>query len=113
MPKFIPKTEKYFFKNYVTDGPFFIRTSDEKLHMLWSTYSKSGYVEAIAHSDTDELDGNWTSDKRLLYDHDGGHGMIFKDLQGRYWLLLYYPNTINKEHPCFIPLEYNGNFAIK
>lgn len=101
-----PFVKKFLFRNYVTDGPFLIRTPDGKLHMLWSTHAKTGYVEAIAHSDSDELTGNWKSDERLLYDHDGGHGMIFQDLQGRYWLVLHYPNTTWKEHARFIAIEY-------
>ena len=42
-----PFVKRYFFRNYVTDGPFLIRTEDEKLHMLWSTNAKTGYVEAM------------------------------------------------------------------
>ena len=59
-----PFVKKFFFINYVTDGPFLIRTADHKLHMLWSTHAKTGYVEAIAHSDTDELTGNWKIDQK-------------------------------------------------
>ncbi len=78
--------------------------------MLWSTLGKTGYVEAIAHSDNDELDGNWTVEEKLLYDHDGGHGMIFRGLDGEYWMTLHYPNTFEKERPVFIPLVYEDGF---
>ncbi len=81
--------------------------------MLWSTNAKTGYVEAIAHSDTDELDGKWRIEEKLLYDHDGGHGMIFRDLEGQYRLTLHYPNTFGKEHPCFIPMVYADGFILK
>ncbi|MBQ8995046.1 MAG: family 43 glycosylhydrolase [Oscillospiraceae bacterium] len=109
-----PFVKKYFFRNYITDGPFLIRTQDGVLHMLWSTSAKTGYVEAVAHSDTNELLGNWTIEDKPIYDHDGGHGMIFEDLSGRYWLVLHYPNTFGKEHPRFMELEYNenGHFAV-
>lgn len=109
-----PFVSKVFFRNYITDGPYLIRTADKKLHMLWSTHAKTGYVEAVAHSDTDELDGKWKTEETLLFDHDGGHGMIFQNHDGRYWLALHYPNKFGKEHPRFIPLDYvNGNFVIK
>lgn len=101
-----PFAMKFMLRNYVTDGPFLIRTEDGKLHMLWSTVSKTGYVEAMAHSDNDDIDGNWSVDKELLFDHDGGHGMIFKDLNGQYRLVLHYPNTPCQEHPQFTPLAY-------
>lgn len=101
-----PFVKKVLFRNCITDGPFLIRTDDEKLHMIWSTYAKTGYVEAMAHSDNDDITGNWTVDTELLYDHDGGHGMIFKDLKGNYQLVLHYPNTFEKEHPRFTPVSY-------
>lgn len=106
-----PFVKRFLFRNYITDGPFLIRTDDDKLHMLWSTLAKSGYVEAMAHSDNNDISGNWTVDPELLYDHDGGHGMIFKDLKGVYQMVLHYPNTFEQEHPVFIPLKYsNGRF---
>lgn len=83
-----------------------IRTKDDKLHMLWSTSAKTGYVEALAHSDNQEIDGAWRIDEKPLFERDGGHGMIFKDLQQQYQLVLHYPNTFGKEHPRFIPLLY-------
>lgn len=101
-----PFVKEYFKRNYVTDGPFLLRTEDDRLHMLWSTNGQNGYVEAVAHADGDEICGRWTIDEQLLYDHDGGHGMIFQDFQGQYYLVLHYPNTFCKEHPVFIPLQY-------
>jgi len=107
-----PYVKKFLFINYVTDGPFMIRTDDGRLHMLWSTYGKTGYVQAMAHSDNDEIDGNWKPDSELLFASDGGHGMIFKDLTGNYNLVLHSPNTFRKEHPVFVMLKYeNGRFV--
>ena len=46
-----------------------------------------------------------------LYDYDGGHGMIFRSFTGQYYLVLHYPNKFGKEHPVFMPLNYeNGKF---
>ena len=109
-----PFVRKYFLRHYVTDGPFLIRSEDGILHMLWSTYGKGGYVEAVAHSDTQQLQGTWQVEPQFLYDADGGHGMIFRDKQGEFNLALHSPNTFKKEHPKFIPLVYsNGCFLIK
>ena len=99
--------------NYVTDGPFLIRTEDDMLHMLWSTFGETGYVEAMAHADTNEIGGKWTVDETLLYHEDGGHGMIFRDLQGQYQMVLHSPNTAFHEHPVWIPLDYEGGFRVK
>ncbi len=108
-----PFVKKFLFRNYITDGPFLIRTEDGKLHMLWSTLADTGYVEAMAHSDNDDIDGKWTVDPEPLYDFDGGHGMIFRDLQGTCRLVLHYPNTFKKEHPVFIPLLYQDGKWIR
>lgn len=103
-----PYVKKYFLRNYVTDGPFLIKTDDGRLHMLWSTNASTGYVEALAHSDNNRICGKWKPDEQLLYDHDGGHGMIFKDVEGEYKLTLHYPNTFGKEHPVFIGIKYDN-----
>ncbi len=108
-----PFVKKVFLFNYITDGPYLLRTEDGRLHMLWSTTAKTGYVEAIAHSVNNEIDGNWKVEEELLYDHDGGHGMIFRDLNGQYRMTLHYPNTFKKEHPIFLPLEYKDGFVLK
>lgn len=108
-----PYVKKYMLFSYVTDGPFLKRTTDGKLHMLWSTYTASGYAEVMAHSDTDEITGHWMPDAIPLYGRDGGHGMIFENLNGEMNLVLHYPNAIKKEHPRFLPLEYSdGKFVL-
>jgi len=108
-----PYVKKYFFNHYVTDGPFLIRTNDDKLHMIWSTNGKTGYVEATAHSSNHEIDGLWIPDEELLYGQDGGHGMIFKGKDDKYRLVLHYPNTFGKEHPLFLELKYvDGKWRI-
>ena len=37
---------------YVADGPFLYRTESGRLLMLWASFSKDGYAEAIAYSET-------------------------------------------------------------
>ena len=109
-----PFVKRFLLRNYITDGPFLITTEDGKLHMMWSTLGKTGYVQAMAHSDNDEISGSWSTDRELLYSSDGGHGMIFRDLEGNYKLVLHSPNTFKQEHPDFIPVRYeNGRFVIK
>ena len=105
-----PLVKSFLFGRYVTDGPYFVETEDGRLHMLWSSYGQQGYVQLLAENDTQDLKGKFTT-KEALYVSDGGHGMIFKDLKGRYKLVLHTPNTPKKEHPVFIGLEYKeGRF---
>jgi hypothetical protein len=39
--------------------------------------------------------------------------MIFRKTDGGFCLALHYPNTFGSEHPCFIPLAYDGGFSLK
>ena len=91
-------------EHYVTDGPFMHRLPGGKLMMIWSSYGPKGYVQAMAYSDNGEILGNWKVDERLLFDKDGGHGMLFYTFDGKLMLALHSPNESYSEHPCFIEL---------
>lgn len=93
---------------YVTDGPFFHRTQDGTLLLLWASFSDGGYTQGVAVSDNGEIDGRF-SQCRPLFEKDGGHGMLFKDLQGQWFLTLHSPNEYLQERPRFFPVrEENG-----
>ena len=91
--------------SWVTDGPFLYREENGELVMLWATYGEYGYAEGIARSNNGDIDGKWSIDPLPLYDHDGGHGMIFKDNQGTEYLVLHQPNDTPNERPALIPLR--------
>lgn len=88
----------------VTDGPFFHRTADGALLCLWASFSQGGYTQGVAVSDNGEIDGVFSQAEPLFMD-DGGHGMIFRDLQGQLQLTLHSPNEYCMERPFFYPLE--------
>lgn len=90
--------------HYVTDGPYLYRTESGRLIMLWSSFGKEGYTEALAYSDNGDITGTWTQDDRLLFEKDGGHGMIFESNSGELYLTLHTPNEHLKEHPVFYRL---------
>ena len=92
-------------KNYITDGPFIHRMKDGKLLMLWSSFGKNGYVQAVAHSESGKITGPWKQDLKLIYDRDGGHGMIFKTFAGKLMLTLHSPNGGGKERARFFSVE--------
>ncbi len=92
----------------VTDGPFLWRTQEGKLECLWASFSEGGYTEGVAVSDNGEIDGHFTQAEPLFLD-DGGHGMVFRSLEGKLYLTLHSPNEHLKERPRFYPLtEENG-----
>lgn len=84
---------------YVTDGPQLYRTPSGSLACLWSTYEKNrveggqvtgDYVQTWAISRSGDLAGPWTQGEPLVRG-DSGHGMIFRDFDGRLMLVLHRP----------------------
>ncbi len=84
---------------YVTDGPFMMNI-DGELICLWSSFGEGGYVEAIARSSNGKINGKWTVDEKLLFEKNGGHGMIFEDLEGEFNFVYHTPNETPFERPC-------------
>ncbi len=98
---------------FVTDGPWMYRTACGKLLMLWSSSAANGYVEAIAYSDNGDVTGRWQHQKQLLFDQDGGHGMIFTSKEGKLFFILHNPNNSPMERPVILPLEErDGTLAV-
>lgn len=98
---------------FVTDGSWMYRTASGKLLMLWSSSAANGYVEAIAYSDNGDVTGRWQHQKQLLFDQDGGHGMIFTSKEGKLFFILHNPNNSPMERPVILPLEErDGTLAV-
>lgn len=105
----------------VTDGCWLYTTEAGDLLMIWSNFEPAGYTVAISRSANGRLDGEWIHEESLLYSynytskHDGGHGMIFTDLNGQMYLSIHSPNTdtdARKATPTFIPIvEKNGTLV--
>ena len=91
-------------EGYVTDGPFLWRLSGGALACLWAGFSDSGYTEAQAISDTGDILGPWRQADPLFM-ADGGHGMLFRALDGRLLLTLHSPNEHLMERPVFVEVE--------
>ena len=89
---------------HVTDGPFLWRREDGALLCLWSGFSGKGYAQGLAVSDNGEIDGHFTQLDPLFLE-DGGHGMLFRTLEGETCLALHSPNTHLLERPRFIPVR--------
>lgn len=91
-------------ENFVTDGPFLYRTVHGRLLMIWSSFSKHGYVQAVAASQSGEITGPWTHEP-LLFDRDGGHGMVFRAMTGQLYLVIHAPNEWPKERPLLLAVR--------
>lgn len=88
----------------VTDGPFLWRKEDGTLLCLWSGFSEKGYAQGLAVSDNGDIDGHFTQ-LAPLFPEDGGHGMLFRSMQGGLFLALHSPNKHLLERPRFIPVR--------
>ena len=89
---------------YVTDGPFMLNLDGELL-CLWSSFGKYGYLEAVSQSDNGKIRGKWTANDRLLFERNGGHGMVFEDLDGNLCFIYHSPNETPFERPCIRKIE--------
>lgn len=96
-------------ENYVTDGPFLYTTASGKLLMLWSSYAQGQYVEAVAFSESGRVTGPWTHQPQLLFQRDGGHGMVFRRLDGQLLFVFHAPNDTPNERPALICVEEQGD----
>lgn len=97
-------------KSYVTDGCFLYKTKTGKLLMIWSSFYNGDYALGIAESVTGRIIGPWKQQPTPLYDKNGGHGMLFKDLNGELCLILHGPNSPSgAERAHIIRLEDTGN----
>ncbi len=96
----------------VTDGPFLYKTTQNELLMIWSTCGE-GYMQCVAKSKNGSVLGEWEHLAPIFSD-DGGHGMIFEDLQGTLKLTLHCPNQTHFERPVFFNIkEEKGSISIK
>lgn len=100
--------------SYVTDGPYLHRLQNGDLVAIWSTFDRNGYVELVSKSDNGDIDGHWTLCEQPLSAEDGGHGMIFRDLDGRLRFVMHRPNTPTLERPVLLSLtEKDGVLTLK
>ena len=72
--------------NRVTDGPWLFRTGTGRLGMLWTSWIGDVYTQGVAYSESGTLDGPWTQESDPITPPNHGHGMLFKDFNGR-WLM--------------------------
>ncbi|MDE5654313.1 MAG: family 43 glycosylhydrolase [Clostridia bacterium] len=106
--------------NKVTDAPYFYKTNDGRLLMLWSNSDLlDNYAVGIAYSTNGKVDGKWKHQATTLYSkntkyaEDGGHPVVFEDMQGNLVLGFHSPGFVNDkservEHACFYKLKDTG-----
>jgi len=92
---------------FVTDGPFLYRTKTGELLMIWSSFIKDQYAELLVRFEGGEIGTDITHLPPII-DNDGGHGMIFADVD-KLKLVLHSPNSSGDERPVFIEISDDGD----
>jgi hypothetical protein len=64
-----------------------------------------GYAIGLARSETACITGPWRHEVEPLWAKDGGHGMIFRALDGRLMLSFHRPNCSPEERSVFLEIE--------
>ena len=99
------------FYGKVTDGCFMYKTDSDRLIMIWSSVGENdNYLQLQAICDDGNIFGTWRHDAPPIFDKDGGHGMIFRDLSGKTMLSLHQPNHNELERAHFFEIKYNGEY---
>ena len=93
----------------VTDAPFIHTLDNGQLIMLWSSFRKDGkYAIGQATSKSGNLLGPWRQQAEPLNNDDGGHAMLFNDIEGRLMISYHAPNS-NTERPIIKHAYINNN----
>lgn len=94
----------------VTDGCFMYKTKADKLLMIWSSVGEQGYAIGIAESTSGKLAGPWIHQNNLLFQENGGHGMIFRTFDNKLLVAFHQPNNPSgQERLKLFEIEDTGN----
>lgn len=108
-PKVIFKASDFLTKEVteaehgITDGPYMHRLKNGTLLLIWSTV-ENGYKQCVAVSENGKISGKFTHLEPIFKD-DGGHGMVFRDFEGKLRLTLHCPNIQGSERPVFFEIH--------
>ena len=93
----------------ITDGPFFHRSEKSgRLYLVWSnSVAGHGYCVLVRSSESGKIAGPWTKDE-ILFGKDGGHGMVFKGVDGKLRITFHQPNSSPDERMRLFELDDDG-----
>lgn len=97
---------------YFTDGPCVIRMEDGRLYMTWSSWGNCGYAVGVAVSESGHVEGPWKQLEKPIFPVNGGHGMMFHDLDGQLKFVLHYPNDKYQERPVFYSMMFENGIPV-
>lgn len=88
------------YRGIVTDGPWLVKEGEELL-MFWSSYHHGTYAVGMSVSESGKLVGPWRHSDKLLFEENGGHGMMFQSFDEKNYFVLHRPNNHPEERANF------------
>jgi beta-xylosidase len=98
--------------NKVTDGPWLFRTKTGRLGMLWTSWVYNVYTQGVAYSESGTLDGPWVQETEPITPPNYGHGMLFRDFEGRLLMSVHSHQEINGRYhrvPHLFEIDDSGD----
>lgn len=98
--------------NRVTDGPWLFRTATGRLGMIWTSWIYNVYTMGVAYSESGSIKGPWVQESEPITPPDYGHGMIFRDFNGRDLLSLHSHKDVNGHYirrPALFEVDLSGD----
>ena len=82
-------------RGYVAEAPWVMHGEDGAIVLLWSTFTPEGYCISRNISTTGAM-GEYEFDT-LVFNQNGGHSMVFDDLEGKHRIIFHHPNNSPNE----------------
>ena len=97
---------------YGSDGPFVTKLSDGRPFLLWSPIPGGNYV--VLGAVADHIRAPWRHIEPEIFAENGGHPMVFTDLNGQKQVAIHWPEVYFHENPKFLPLcEKDGRLCLQ
>ena len=94
---------------WVTDGPQMFRTKTGKLGMLWATWGKERYFQAICYSESGTIAGPWIQEPEPFLADNSGHGMLFKTFEGKLIYVVHHSEGNGPRKPQYWTVDDSGD----
>lgn len=94
---------------WVTDGPQLFRTKTGKLGMLWSSWGKERYFQAVCYSESGKISGPWVQEPAPFLANNSGHGMLFTTFDGTLLYSVHHSEGKGPRKPQLWTVDLSGD----
>jgi hypothetical protein len=98
--------------NKVTDGPYLFKTGTGRLGMIWTSWVYDVYTQGVAYSESGTLDGPWIHEPQPITPPNFGHGMLFRDFDGRLLMSVHSHKSVHGRYvrvPHLFKVDLSGD----